>query len=60
MNPGPETVLKNAGRASLLLRLGSRVCICLRNDRMDAGLRARIRPRVIGWLACWCDKETAG
>ncbi|MGB5569826.1 MAG: hypothetical protein WBM81_11040 [Sedimenticolaceae bacterium] len=59
MKPGSETVLKNAGKASLLLRLGSRVCVCLRNDRMDDGLRARIRPVVIGWFACWFDKGAA-
>jgi hypothetical protein len=52
-------MLKNNGKASLLLKLGSRVCVCLRNNRMDAGLRARIRPFIIGWYACWFDKEAA-
>jgi len=55
-----EKVLKNSGRASLLLKLGSRVCVCLRNSSMDDGLRARIRPFIIGWYACWFDKRTAG
>jgi len=53
-------MLKNKGKASLLFKLGTRVCVCLRNNRMDAGLRARIRPLVIGWFACWCDKTPAG
>jgi len=59
MKSGSETMLKNNGKASLLLKLGSRVCVCLRNNRMDAGLRARIRPFIIGWYACWFDKEAA-
>jgi hypothetical protein len=57
MRTGNNTVLKNSGRASLLLKLGSRVCVCLRSNRMDAGLRARIRPFMIGWYACWFDKK---
>jgi hypothetical protein len=50
-------VLKNSIRTSLLLKLGSRVCVCLRNDQMDPRMRARIRPFVIGWFACWFDKS---
>ena len=56
---GPETMLKNSIRTSLLLRLGRRVCVCLRNNEMDAGARSRIRPLVIGRFACWCDKSPA-
>ncbi|MCG6968113.1 MAG: hypothetical protein LJE59_16560 [Chromatiaceae bacterium] len=52
-------MLKNIGKVSILLRLGSRVCVCLRNDRLDPRLRARIRPLVIGGLAFWCDRSTA-
>ena len=52
-------ILKNGIKTSLLLKLGSRVCVCLRNDRLDDSLRARIRPFVIGWFACWFDKSPA-
>lgn len=52
-------ILKNGIKTSLLLKLGSRVCVCLRNDLIDDRLRARIRPFVIGWFACWFDKSTA-
>jgi len=53
-------VLKNAGKVSLLLRLGRHVCVCLPNRRLNGKLRASIRPWVIGWLACWCDRSTTG
>jgi hypothetical protein len=56
---GPDTMLKNSIRTSLLLRLGRRVCVCLRNDHMDDRTRTRIRPFVIGRFACWCDKSPA-
>lgn len=52
-------MLKNKGKVSVLLRLGNRVCVCLPNRRLTGPLRAMIRPRVIGWLACWCDRSTA-
>jgi hypothetical protein len=52
-------ILKNGIKTSLLLKLGRRVCVCLRNDQMDDRLRARIRPFVIGWFACWFDKSPA-
>lgn len=60
-NDAPEktSVLRNGIRTSLLLKLGRRVCVCLRNDEMDSRLRARIRPFVIGWFACWIDKSPA-
>ncbi len=52
-------MLKNLGRASVMLRLGKRVCVCLPNSRLSAGLRAKIRPLVVAGLACWCDKAPA-
>ena len=52
-------ILRNGIRTTLLLKLGSRVCVCLRNDHMDDNIRARIRPFVIGWFACWFDKSPA-
>jgi len=52
-------VLKNGIRTSLLLKLGTRVCVCLRNDKMDPRIRASVRPFVIGWFACWFDKSPA-
>jgi len=53
-------MLKSIGKASLFLRFGRRSFICLRSNRMDKGFRARIRPFVIGWYSCWCDKASAG
>ena len=50
-------MLKSIGKASLFLRFGRRTIICLRSSSMDKGFRARIRPFVIGWLSCWCDKQ---
>ena len=53
-------ILRNGIRTTLLLKLGSRVCVCLRNDHMDDDVRARIRPFVIGSFACWFDRSPAG
>jgi hypothetical protein len=52
-------MLKNSIRTSLLLKLGRRVCVCLRKKHMDERTRARIRPLVIGRFACWFDKSPA-
>jgi len=49
-------MLKSSGKA-LTLRFGRRVFVCLRNNRIDAGLRARIRPFVFGGFACWSDRS---
>ncbi len=53
-------MLISAGKTSLFFRLGKRICVCMRNSRLDPALRARIRPFVIGWYSCWCDKPNAG
>ena len=50
-------MLKSLGKAALHLKFGNRVCVCLRNDSIDDRFRARIRPFVIGWFACWFDKS---
>lgn len=50
-------MLKNVGKVSLLLKLGNHICVCLPNKRLAAPLRALVRPLVIGWLACWCDRS---
>jgi hypothetical protein len=33
------------------------MCTCLPDQQLDDDMRARIRPVVIGWLACWCDRS---
>ena len=50
-------MLKSLGTPSFLLRLGRRVCVCLPNKELNGNLRNRVRPLVIGRLACWCDKS---
>ncbi len=52
-------MLKSIGKASLFMKLGKRVCVCMRNKQLDKGFRAKIRPFVIGWYSCWCDKPSA-
>ncbi len=52
-------MLQSLGKAALHLRLGKRVCVCLRNKLMDKGLRAAVRPMVFGWFSCWCEKPRA-
>lgn len=52
-------MLKSLGKVSLLLRFGRRVCVCLPNEQLEDDLRERIRPLVVGHLACWCDKQPA-
>jgi len=53
-------LLKASGKVTFLFRLGSRVCTCLPTRNMDDRLRDRIRPWILGWLACWCDKSDGG
>lgn len=38
------------------LWLGRWFCTCLRDGDLDDEARGRIRPTVIGWFACWCDR----
>ena len=52
--------MKSIGRPSLLLRLGERLCVCVRHARMDKGLKDRVRPLVFGGYACWCDRRGPG
>lgn len=49
-------MLKNLGTVPLWLKFGSRICVFLRNDRLDDELRDRIRPLVFAGMACWFDK----
>ena len=49
-------MLKASGKVTFLVRLGSWVCTCLPKRNLDAGMRDRIQPLTLGWLACWCDK----
>lgn len=51
-------MLKNLGKISLLLKIGSRVWVCMPDRRLEGGLRNRIRPLKLGPLACWCDKSS--
>lgn len=52
-------MLKNLGKAPLLVRFGRRVFVCLLNKRLEGRMRDRIRPVVLGPLACWSDKQPA-
>ena len=54
-----KAMLKSQGKVSLWFRLGSRIFVCLPNRRLSGPLRAIVRPWVIGWMACWCDRSTA-
>jgi hypothetical protein len=38
------------------VKLGRRVFVCLRNDELPPGLRKKVRPLVVGTLACWVDR----
>lgn len=49
-------MLKSIGKPALLLKLGSRRCVCMPNKSMDDALRMRIRPLIFGGFAWWCDK----
>jgi hypothetical protein len=49
-------MLRSIGR-TLKLRLGRRVCVCMRDMSLSDGLRDRIRPFVFGGIACWCDRS---
>jgi len=53
-------MLKSVGTAKLSLKLGSRICVCMRKKRLDHGLLSRIRPFIFGGYAFWCDKPGAG
>lgn len=46
-----------AGKVTFLVRFGRWVCACLPKSRMDEDALARIRPLLLGGLACWCDKS---
>lgn len=49
-------MLKSIGTPSLLLKLGSWRWVFMPSRLMDDALRARIRPRIFGGYAWWCDK----
>ena len=53
-------MLKSIGKPELFMRLGTRVCVCMRKKRLGRSLRERIRPKVFGGYACWCDKPDTG
>ena len=53
-------MLKSNADATLLLKLGTRICVCMRKKRMDEGLLVRLRPLIFGGYAFWCDKPDAG
>lgn len=50
-------MLKNFGNSSLLLKFGCRVFVCMPSRHLQSGLRERIRPLILGPLACWYDKS---
>lgn len=50
-------MLKSGGKVSLLLKLRRWICVCVRKRLLDAGVRARVRPVILGGFACWCDKS---
>jgi hypothetical protein len=52
-------MLKAGGRVPFLLRFGRWICTCLPQQHLDEDMRARIRPVMVGWLACWCDRSPA-
>lgn len=41
------------------LKLGSRLFVCLRNKELPPELRQRVRPIVLGMMACWMDRLPA-
>ena len=49
-------MLQGKGRTTLLMRFGSRVCVCMRRRQLNAVLIDLIRPAMLGPYACWCDK----
>lgn len=53
-------MLQSIGKVSLLVRLLKWICVCVRKDRLDDELRARIRPWLIARFACWCDRVDQG
>ena len=49
-------MLRSSGKPYFFLKFFRRVCVCLRSDDLNADLRDRIRPWVIGRFACWVDR----
>ena len=41
------------------MKFGSRIFVCLRNEQLPPALRKRVRPFVLGSLACWVDRLAA-
>lgn len=52
-------MLKSVGKPSLLLKWGKRYWICMRSERLDDGLRNRIRPLAFGGYVFWFEKADA-
>lgn len=52
-------MLSSNGKPLLLLKFGTWLCVCVRNKRIEDGLRVRIRPWVFAGYACWCDRPNA-
>lgn len=52
-------MLKSSGKPGLLLKLGTWVCVCMRQSQLNARMKRHIRPRLFGGLACWCDRSEA-
>lgn len=42
------------------MKFGKRIFVCLHNDQLPPALRERVRPWVIGSLACWIDRLQPG
>ena len=52
-------MLKSIGKPSLLLKWRKRYWICMRSERLDDGLRSRIRPLTFGGYVFWFEKADA-
>lgn len=48
-----------AVRKTFSVKLGRRVFVCLRNDELPPALREKVRPLVVGFLACWIDRVSS-
>lgn len=46
-------------RKTFSMRLGQRVFVCLHNEQLPPALRERVRPIVVGVIACWVDRLQA-
>jgi hypothetical protein len=53
-------MLKNRGKPLLFLHFRSWACVCLRHEQIGTALRARLRPLVVGRVACWIDRVRPG